>query len=583
MLADSDLSTSLLFAPLGKRVASHWKPLAQPRVFVSSARNLSRPQEPQAAKHQELSQGSQLRARTAQYIIRSLHDDQWNAYLESLACVPSGAELLDLSLVFREAVKPTDVEVMRRLDITRGQYSHRLRLIARQLAACFTRGRDSVSLMQDVEFARNLLKRAQYAPAADVIRMGIRLAEGIEEFDAAVRFWELTYQFPRPPKIDYMDEGTARSLHDNLTALSNLLYRLQSAARNRNAHRRREIAMEALGLPLLSSPKQALSRRATYFYWRCRVFAHVILLDYAQALPCQEAILSFVKENEWMFHDQEYELAKETKVLATLLRPLGMEQAYQRIYAAFLAQPLKSQRAMQERVFLRFPFSIAMAIETGNLNAGIAEVEDFLELYAKSADFYAATFLTDNLYLCLYCSIAARRPDLRVRVSYLLSRHSKPDFPAKFFPMYRFLDIVRAIEEHELDDARRLILNYRKTSGMVEVQGMAELVQFLHEVVAGWMAVEDSTGKEAALLLSEAQRTRLQSMMKGSDVNDHFDMIVWFESLEKDCPMMEIFHHRARVSGTSNPRTTSPEESVRPQSRPHPRSSPRSRSRTGKS
>jgi hypothetical protein len=202
---------------------------------------------------------------------------------------------------------------------------------------------------------------------------------------------------------------------------------------------------------------------------------------------------------------------------------------------------LKGIRAKQERDYFNFPASIAAAIQFGNSEDAAKAIESFLQLLEERGTSFAPTYVTENLYCCLCGAIAIRSNEAWKRVLRQLSRFGKPDFRPKFYPMFRFLEVIHAIESRDWEDALRLIRNLRSSNGLEEVQGIREVLTFLATTISKW---SHATGNDL-FRLDNQSREQLLQITDGIDLVDYFELPIWLEAMQRDCPMMDIFHQRA--------------------------------------
>ncbi len=276
-------------------------------------------------------------------------------------------------------------------------------------------------------------------------------------------------------------------------------------------------------------------------FWKVKETCYSHLREYKKAAFCQEALLTNIETHPWTCLDFEYDLAKHTSILAQLLRLSNDEAGFHHVSQRFEGLVFRSPRAEQERTFFHFPASIALAIQLGTSEEARLSINSFLDILEAKRASFTPTYITENLYCCLYGAIALQESSLRVKVLHQFRDFGKPDFKLKFYPMFRFLEVIHMIESRELEDAFRLIKNLRKSNGLEELQGMREVLVFLSDHLLIW----SRKAPNVALKLDSISFDHLERIIHGTDLVDYFDLPAWFEAMRQGCSMMEILHHRA--------------------------------------
>jgi hypothetical protein len=86
----------------------------------------------------------------------------------------------------------------------------------------------------------------------------------------------------------------------------------------------------------------------------------------------------------------------------------------------------------------------------------------------------------------------------------------------------------------------RLIKNLRVSNGLEELQGMREVLAFFSSLIIQW----SKRKVQEPFALDQKSTDHLLQITNGSDLIDYFDLPAWFEAMEKECSMMDVFHHR---------------------------------------
>jgi hypothetical protein len=482
-----------------------------------------------------------VRVSTAQILLKTLDNKQAVTFLALLKLEADGKLLVKLSKYLRANEDIVESELPEKLTVGRNQFYRVLGVLGTALVSFLEGKSDALQLEGLFHVAKRLVCAVENEAAVDLIRIGIKAAGQVEEFHLVVRFWELVAALRTKPKIDGMDIASARKLRDNFNAYDSLLGKLEEVAQDRNNVHRKANIVSIQASDLLKAPEMALSKRATYYYWRLKALIHSLQRQYRDSIYCRENLLNLSREHPWIFHDPEYVLAKELSGFLQLLR-LTNDSRYQNESLAFEGLEFRSIRAIQERDFFHFPASIAYPIQFGRTNEAISSIKAFLVLLAKRGSSFDSTYVSENLYICLYGAIATKQHDIYVSVSYHLQGYRKPDFKPKYYTMLRFIEIVKAMEMREWEDANRFIKNLRSSNGVDDLEGMREVLSFMSKRIVDWSQRKlEDTFKNDAWAVQE-----LLQITNGLDLLDYFDLPAWFEAMEKGCPMMEIFHHRTR-------------------------------------
>jgi hypothetical protein len=261
-----------------------------------------------------------VKGSTAQIILKTLKGKRFEGLLAQIATVPKGDLLVEMCKYMHNADEVSEADMRARFKLTAGQYYHWIEVIGGYLVSHLGANNDDIHLEQTFQLARELVFEVQVDAAADVMRAGIKAAAQMEQFDLVLRYWELVEMIHIPPKIEGMEEFTARRLRANLNAYSDLCADLMNIAKELNATTRRQAISLLLDSELLSDTTKALSQRAIYYYWRVKAGCHAHLREYGEAILSQEALLAHLEAFPWVCVDIEFNIAKNTANLAMMLR-----------------------------------------------------------------------------------------------------------------------------------------------------------------------------------------------------------------------------------------------------------------------
>jgi tetratricopeptide (TPR) repeat protein len=485
-----------------------------------------------------------VKGSTAQVILKTLKGNRLKAFLEQLSAEANGKLLVEICNNLLAANEVSETDMRERSNLTKGKYYYCIELIGIQLLSFLHGKKIKIQLEETYLQAQDFMVAAETDAAIDLIKTGIKAALPTEEFEIIVRLIDLLDLSRNQETIDLMDALDAHEQLGNLNEYMSMLAKLRHISNERNAVKRRTSILEILQSHLLQAPTKAKSRRALFHYWKAKEVCYSNLREYDSGIACQEALLAHIEAYPWICIEYECTVAKETRILVELLRLAGKNEKLHRLRSEFDTMKLKNPVAIQERDFLQFPISIAAPIQFGNTEEAIQAISAFLTTFETNHTYLAPTYITENLYCCLYGAIATNDEPLKIKTSFHLSHFGKSDFKPKYFPLYRFLEIIMAIEAWEWEDATRLLKNLKTSGGLEEVFGLRDTLGFMMTMVKKWSNVD----ARKAFLLDDDSRIELSRITDGQDIIDFFDLPAWFKSKEKGCSMMEIFHQRAASS-----------------------------------
>lgn len=488
-----------------------------------------------------------MKGSTAQIILKGLPEQRLETFIASLSSEASGSVLQQLCRYYITAASPaSESETYNHLGLSRGQYAPKFALLCQRLLEFLVGDRDSMKQRYLLELASDLAFAAKYEAAVDLIGSGMRKASQTEDFELLVAFCEVLDRVPDSEIPDKIDQVMIRNQHQNLATYSFLFTRLRHIAQQMNPVTSAQVITETLANPAMAGPEMALSRKALYFYWRIRFAIHTIRRENIDASRVgQYEILPLLRENPWITTDHEFELAKQTKLLGERLRAAGELDRYEAVLAEFEAMELTSLPARQQRTLLRYPAEFAIAIEMGDSERIRNMGSSFLQLIREPGTSYPLSFVTENLYCCLYGAITTSDTTLWAESATMIFKYQRSEFRLLYYPMSRFLEVIYAIDQQDWDSAFRLAKNLRRSEAADTVQGMNEALAYLMPPTYAMMHHPKSSFDG----MLEAGWEAAAKSLQGTAFCDYFDLTAWYEARAGGCTLSEILRRR-----TASPR-----------------------------
>ena len=464
------------------------------------------------------------------------------AYFASLQNEATGDELVAICQYMLAHGTSSESDILSHFRYTRGQYTPKFAAICQRLITFLVADRDGFRTRHALQFASDLADAGDVEGSIDIIRSTLRQAAQVEDLELMVGLCDILSRFHESFIPDSIDQIDIRAKHRNLSTYTHLFFQLRRVAQTMNPVASRQAIQVTLAEPVMAGPEQALTKKALFFYWQTYALIHSVRRNHQEAITCLETTLTILRDHPWIDKDPEYAIAKQMKLLAEQYRVTGQIEKYHQIRTDLDATTLNSFAAQQERIYLRFPFDIfASNCISADAVATIANCRDFLQLLRKGGHSYPATFVTENLYLCLHAAVTIKSAGLWEDVASLLSQFPKTDFRLLFYPMYRFLEVIHAIDIEDWDEAYRLAKNLRKSDATKSVQGMNEALAYLLPPV--YAKLMSASASFEGMLSAGWDSARVAIL--GSALCEYFDLTVWYEATASGCPMIEIFKNRA--------------------------------------
>lgn len=482
-----------------------------------------------------------MKGSTAKAILRSLTGKRLDGFLGLLAEEAQGELLIKICKFILSASELTDVDTMAKLSLTRGQYAHWMEKIGHLLTNYVVGAGGLVALGQAFEIAKFLSRSKEREAATDLIRSGIRAALEIEDFELVLRILRLRELVGEVETEDIISEAYLFSLKDNLAAFERLFSDFEYAAREKVISIRRERIHSILNSNLLATREHALSNRSAYYYYKLRLNCLVHLGEYDLAIAEVEHLLDLVRSKPWVHDDAEFVEAKCLSILAYILRLTNQLSRFDQVSKELETQQYSSKAATEVQLFLRFPASIAIAIQRGDGSALQKASQDFLDLLEKKASEFSPQYVTENLCQIFYGAFATQNNELWTSLSRTLGSYRKVEFKPQYYTFCRFLFLAKAVEEADWDECKRLIKNLRVGTTLDCFNGLRKAIDFLSGFVAKW----DQLGEFDPSLLDTEAKARLDQLCEDLEFSQYFDFHSWMLSLERGCSLMEAIRERA--------------------------------------
>ncbi|MFN8394078.1 MAG: hypothetical protein U0176_05325 [Bacteroidia bacterium] len=440
----------------------------------------------------------------------------------------------------------SEEEVIEQLQIGRGKYLHYMGLIA-EAVTTFLLGDGTVSqLGQSHDMLRALITATDMDAATDLFQRTMERAADFEEFHFAGRLWRLAKEIEPEPSFATMSQARAGFLEDNLRQYEELMGVYQEVRRIAHVGQKQEMMRRLLDDELLSGPQSAHSHRAIYYYLKLRASVLVHTRQHAAALELQAVLVGHLEAYPWISEIEGLALVQELGHLANSHYLTGDHPGYHALAQRILGLGFSNHKVERHRIRFLYPYSISIAMESGNPEATSAAIAGFLQLLEQSSTLLDRQFITQCLYACLVGAIAMQDPGHRRKVIRLLAGYRKAEFTADYYVMYRLAEVIHAFEEGDYDDVRRLVTNRNKRQKEEEeaIPKASEALRFL----AYLATLMEPLPAGHRLVLPAELRQLLSAQVNGTILSGYFDLEAWVLSRERGCTMLDIFRDRASSS-----------------------------------
>ncbi|MFN8396485.1 MAG: hypothetical protein U0176_17810 [Bacteroidia bacterium] len=438
---------------------------------------------------------------------------------------------------------------MDKFNLNRGQYFHWMERIGDILIAHLSTGAGLVKTSQQFTVASALVRADKLDAAEDLIKVGIRTSMELEDFELAMRFWNLAAPPPATEAPRLPTATTILQLRNNLQSYEILWDQFQQAKALPGREERLAAIHSILLAPAMVVPSAALSNRAMYIFRRLRLNCYAHLREYDLALEEVRQLLDHTRAFPWIHEDPEFHEAKAMATQARLLLLTNRKDQQGIAAAEFEGRQFSSIAARKEQSFFRFPHKIKVAILSGQENHVTEAIEAFLRLSAEEGQSYSNTYITQNLCISLYGAFAAGNEALSTRLLRLLGSFRRTDFRPEYYCLYQFLFLAQALKSEDWPEARRLIKNLKSSTVLDCFQGLPDLLDCFTNLIGKWVA----SGTSSPLPMSHSDQSALAAACESLDFVDYFDILAWMEALREGCSLLTILRERASASEAQQP------------------------------
>lgn len=475
-----------------------------------------------------------MKGSTAQGILKELEQTELRVFLASLEPRTNGAILRDISILLLSISEVNEREVSQTLGLAKGQYYKRINELGNLLLAFDPDGFGHREGERAYRMALRLLMGGSFEAAIEVLELGLEFAATYEEFDLEVRLAELSAMLPAGMQVPDLQATSYLELRENLNQYQRLSMEVEALGKLPDASLKRTTALAFLQRETLQDPTSALSRKARFYFLKSRSACNGHLRNYSAAIEDVEEAVELLKAHRQLFPNFEYLISREYTVLQLLLQASKQPDRGANARKAVEALRLTSKRARIELEYSNFPTAFAIAIDRGDFGMAVQAVSEFQHFVQDTGPSVQGSYFTTNLYWCLSIGLLTREEAIWIWAFRSISAYSKTEFRPRYYPLYRFLEVIRAIDILEWEEAIRLSKNLRISSTTEEVTGLREVLNILSRVITRWQA----SSSKAQPTLTPSERESLEEVLSGSDLPDFFDLLRWFESREAGRPVL---------------------------------------------
>jgi hypothetical protein len=474
-----------------------------------------------------------MRSKIAQHSLLSLSQEERKTFMERLAALPNGETMTRLGEFLLESEVDTDRDLSRRFHLSQYDREKYLKEIGKILLSVLNEGQASPSKTFDL--ARRLVRHSYYDAAIEIIESGIHQASAEGHYQMVLWFWDLVDFFHVTPTIRAMQRKEARRHLKDITKFNKWISKLEKA-RSKATVESRIATLEALKQKATArAAKHNLSLRAHYKYLKLLSLCHLMLSEVGMACSVQKSLVDYIKDQPHACLDPEFSLIKETKTLSQVYWITKQIEEFNQSMERLANLPAVSRHAQYEKIYARFPFIIAVAIEQLDSKAGNEACMEFFRLMEDERYSFPPFFLTECLYYCAYFYLFSGQRKSLSRSFTVLKRYSRSDFKLKFYLLSQFLRVLDAIEQREWEDATTFSNNLRRTKGLEVLSGLTTALDFLIGMIKDHSA---QTSQQSHAISSE-NSLRLKDILLGLELLSYFDLPVWMDSLANGCKLIE--------------------------------------------
>lgn len=476
-----------------------------------------------------------MKGSTAQGILKELEQTELRAFLASIEARPNGVVLRKLCNLLLSIGDVNERDVSEALGLAKGQYYKRINELGNLLLAFDPDGLGHREGEQACRMAMRLLMGASFDAAIEVLELGIDFARTQEEFDLGVRLTEMSGMLPPGMTVPSLKTVDFLKLRENHNQFQRLFMEAEDLGKMPDASLKRSAALSLVQRDIFQQQSSAFSTKALYYFLKSRSTCNAHLRNYSAAIQDVEDSAKLLQENSHLFPNYEFLMARELTVLQILLQVSKQGARAASIRSELDNLNLKTKRARIEVAFSDFPTKFAVAIDQGSGQLATAAIRDFQTFIQEANGSLQGLYYTTNLYWCLTIGLLLQNDHIWTWAYRSISAYSKADFRPRYYPLYRFLEIVRAIDLAEWDEAMRLLKNLKISSLVEEVAGFREILPIVSRLITRWQS--SPTQMQPDLTPSESET--LVEALSRSDLPDYFDLLRWFEAKKAGRPVLD--------------------------------------------
>lgn len=400
---------------------------------------------------------------------------------------------------------------------------------------------DSENVERTLQAILWLIMQAEDQTAGELLRSIASKAVNTERFELLLHMHELTAMMVKPVDLRIPDRDSLHKQVDNLNRYRSLAHRIESLkAKSFDPLTQPEIVREILDDPLMSDSGNAQSLRARALFHRISSKALSFQRKYDAAVEQQAELYHLLKSNEWLPVHHSYSLIREGALLAKLLALLGKLKEADELIFELGTIDTGSVRLEVQNFSELLVFRLSLSLQTGQREAGINTCETLSGIIDQHAHLISPLKYAHGLYVMTYFYIAAGHISEARKTLRMLLRLPRSAMQYGAYAMARFLQIIVAYESRDIEDAHRLIINFRKSKPYKQSPYFKHCFKILQSYALPPFGKISDCQLFHPIEVSRADRTFL----------NYFDFNAWLAAKQQDISMLESL--AANQSGCTN-------------------------------
>jgi hypothetical protein len=474
-----------------------------------------------------------MKGKIAQTSLAGFSHEERKVFLGRLLALPNGELLARIGESLLEPGTYSDRKLLRSFHLTQNEKDRALKDIGKTLLSVVDD--ESIIAVNALTIAKRLVFQSEYDAAVVIIETGIRHASQEENYLLVLKFWNLVEYFHEKPTINGMSKKEAIRRLKDISQLNYWTDQLRNTKPLPPGANRFEALRIIRNKAMAREARYSFAPTAHYMYLKLLSMSNLLLFEFGSAVEAQKTLINHVIEFPITCLDPEFILLKETRILMQLLWINNQTDEFNEYLALFDSLPAKNKHAQYEKIYLRFPFLIAVAIHSRDRKAGYEACHEFLELLNNKSYSFSSEFITQCLYYCAYFYFFASDKKELTRIFTILNNYSKSKFSIRFYLLYQLIRITNAIESEEWEDAFTFSKNLKSVKGIHILPGLTSTIDFI-------MSIVRNGGKKFLKKLSESTREiqQIEDQLQGVDLLHFFDLFHWLRSYEAGRPMIDI-------------------------------------------